>query len=68
MDQEIKDRLDLQDKKLDQIYQSTEKMRKYFIVSLAVRVLVIVLPLIALAFAIPWLLNILSSAYGTMGL
>ena len=64
MDQEIAQKINEQDKKLDQIYVSVEKMRKYFLWTMIITIATIVLPLIALAFAIPFLLSTLSSAYG----
>ena len=64
MDPQLEQKLAEQDKKLDQIYASVEKMRKYFLWTMIITIATIVLPLIALAFAIPFLLNTLSSAYG----
>jgi len=64
MKPEILQKLEAQEKKLDAIYQSVEKMRKYFLWTLIVTVAMIVLPLIALAFVIPWFLKIMTSAYG----
>ncbi len=63
MDQEITQKLAEQDKKLDLIYASIEKMRKYFLWTLIVTIVTIVLPLIALVFVIPWFLKIITSAY-----
>lgn len=64
MDQELDARLRAQDEKLEQIYASAEKMRKYFLLSLIVSVVFFVLPLVGLLFAIPFFLNILSSTAG----
>jgi len=64
MDPQLEQKLTEQDKKLDQIYASVEKMRKYFLWTMIITIATIVLPLIALAFAIPFLLSTLSSAYG----
>ena len=53
MDQEIKNRLDAQEVKMDAIYKSVEKTRKYFLIMTWVTIIVIVLPLIGLMFAVP---------------
>lgn len=66
MDEVIK-RLEEQDKKLDAIYKSVERTRKYFLWTLIVTIVVIVLPLIVLIFAVPTLLKSLG-AYSTLGL
>jgi hypothetical protein len=63
MENDLEKRLAEQDAKLDDIFRSIEKMRKYFLWTLIVTVVTIVLPLIALVFAIPWFLNIITSAY-----
>ena len=63
MDQELLARLDAHDKKLDAIYVSTEKTRKYFLWTLIMSLIMFVLPIIGLAVAIPFLLSTLSSAY-----
>jgi CHASE3 domain sensor protein len=57
MDDIIK-RLDEQDRKLDAIYASAERTRKYLLWTLIITVAVIILPLIGLAFAIPSFLSI----------
>ena len=64
MDQQLEQKLAEQDKKLDQIYTSVEKMRRYFLWTMLITIATIVLPLIGLAFAIPFLLRTLSNAYG----
>lgn len=63
MDEQIKQilqKLEEQDKKLDAIYRSSEKMRRYFLWTLIVSILVIVLPLIGLLIVIPQFLNTLN--------
>jgi CHASE3 domain sensor protein len=62
MDQEILKKLEEQEKKIEAIWVSVEKTRKYFKTTLIVTVAMIILPLIGLAFAIPFYLNILSSS------
>jgi hypothetical protein len=64
MDHELEQKLAEQDKKLDQIYASVEKMRKYFLWTMIITIATIVLPLIGLVLAIPFLLSTLTSAYG----
>jgi len=64
MDQEILKKFGEQEEKLDAIYQSVEKMRKYFLWTLIATIATIILPLIGLIIIIPWFLKIMSSAYG----
>lgn len=64
MDTEILQKLQTQDEKLELIYQSVEKTRKYFLWTLIATVVMFVLPLIGLMFAVPFFINTLSSAYG----
>jgi hypothetical protein len=63
VDETIK-KLEQQDKKLDAIYASAEKTRKYLLWTLTITVAVIVVPLIKLPFAIPMFLsyNVLDSS------
>lgn len=61
MDEELRQRFDAQDKKLNEIYCSTEKMRKYFLWSLIIGIAFIVLPLIGLIFVIPAFLSNVSA-------
>lgn len=64
MDNEILIKFEEQDKKLDAIYKSVEKTRKYFLWTLIVSVATVVLPIIGLMIMIPWMLKTLTSAYG----
>lgn len=50
---EIIKKVDAQDEKLDAIYVSVEKTRRYFFWTLVVTLVVFVLPLVALVFVIP---------------
>lgn len=52
-------KLEEQQKKIDQVFVSVEKMRKYFKWTLIISVAMIVLPMIGLAFAIPAFLKTL---------
>ncbi|MFH0968966.1 MAG: hypothetical protein V1804_00460 [Patescibacteria group bacterium] len=63
MDQELLEKFEKQDKKLDEIYHSIERMRKYFLWTLIITIATIVLPIIGLIIAIPWFLKIITSAY-----
>jgi len=61
-DTQILQKLQEQDKKLDAIFRSTEKTRKYFLWIIIVSLVLFVLPLIGLIFAIPQFLNIYNPA------
>lgn len=63
MENDIRQKFEEQDKKLGDIYESIEKMRKYFLWTLIVTIAMIVLPLIALALIMPWFIKIITSAY-----
>lgn len=60
---EILKKLEEQDKKIDAIYVSVEKTRKYFLWTLIITIATVILPIIALIILLPWLMNTLSSAY-----
>lgn len=64
MNEDITSRLGVQDKKLDAIYRSVEKTRKYFLWTLVTTIVLFVLPLIGLAILLPWLMTTLLSGYG----
>ena len=51
------ERLDALEKKIDKIYVSVEKTRKYFFWTMVITVGAVVIPLIGLAFAIPSFVN-----------
>jgi hypothetical protein len=63
MDPQLEQKLAEQDQKLDQIYASIEKMRKYFLWTMIITIATIILPLLALIAVIPWFLSVMSSAY-----
>lgn len=63
MEQELFDKLEEQNKKIDAIYVSVEKTRKYFLWTLIITIATVVLPIIVLIILLPWLMNTLSSAY-----
>ena len=56
-DSELRLRIDALEKKIDAIYVSAEKTRKYFLGTIIVTIVAFVLPLIGLAFAIPSFLS-----------
>ena len=64
MDTEILQKLQGQDEKLELIYQSVEKTRKYFLWTLIATVVTFVLPLVGLMFAMPFFMDTLLNAYG----
>lgn len=57
MEPELIKRIDELEQKVDAVYKSAEKTRKYFLWTLIISVAVIVLPLIALVFLIPYFLQ-----------
>ncbi len=67
MDPKIQAQLDEQGMKIDAIYESVEKTRKYFQLVMWISVAMVVLPLIALVFVVPFILNsYLSSLEGLL--
>lgn len=63
MDQDIKKKLEEQDAKLDAIFSSVEKTRKYFLVVMWITIALVVLPAIGLFFAIPSFLSIYTGGF-----
>lgn len=57
MDNELEKRFTEQGEKLDAVYRSVERMRKYFLWTLIISVAVIALPLVGLLFVIPQFLD-----------
>lgn len=53
MEQSIKEQLDAQAQKIDAIYESVEKTRKYFQIILWATVIMFVLPMVGLIFIVP---------------
>jgi len=64
MEQELLEKLNKQEERIEQIYISVEKTRKYFLWTLIITVVMIVLPLIGLAIVIPIFMRTLSSGLG----
>ncbi len=63
---EILKKLEEQDKKIDAIYVSVEKTRKYFLWTMIITIVTIILPIIALIVLIPWVVSTFSSMYGDL--
>ena len=66
MDQETLNKLEALEKKVNAIYSSVEKTRKYFLITLIVTVVMIVLPILGLIVVIPIFLSSLN--LGDLGL
>jgi type II secretory pathway component PulF len=58
MEEDILQRIEEQGRKIDEMYRSVEKLRKYFLWTMIITVAMIVLPLIGLLFVIPQFLNL----------
>lgn len=65
---EILKKLEEQQTKIDAMYVSVEKLRKYFLWTLIITGVTIVLPIIALMFILPSAISALSGAYGIGGI
>ena len=66
-EQQTLQKLKEMDEKLDKVYKSTERTRKYIFWMFIISILVVVLPLIGLLFAIPQFLSLYSDL-GNLGL
>lgn len=62
MEEEILRKIEDQNKKIDAIWVSVEKTRKYFLTTLIISVVMTVLPLIGLLIVVPIVLNSLSKS------
>jgi hypothetical protein len=67
MEQEILTRLQKNEEKLEKIFISVEKMRRYFLWTLVITVLMVLLPAVGLLFAIPTFMDTYSQM-GNIGL
>lgn len=67
MDQELQKKIDEQGLKIDAIYKSVEKTRKYFLMIIWVTIIAVIVPLVGLLFAIPKFIGIYSGL-GDLGL
>lgn len=68
MDPQLKQLLDEQNKKMDAIYASVEKTRKYMLWTIIVTVVLFVLPLFAAAFIVPSVIGNYMSSLSELGL
>ncbi|PIU08380.1 MAG: hypothetical protein COZ85_01490 [Candidatus Moranbacteria bacterium CG_4_8_14_3_um_filter_34_16] len=66
MEEEILKRMKVQEEKIDQIYRSVEKTRKYFLWTLLATIIMFILPFLGIIVAIPWFIGVMSSTYGGM--
>jgi len=57
MEEDLKTKLEEQDRKLELIYEAVEKMRKYFLWTMIITIALIVIPVIGLAVVIPSFIN-----------
>ena len=57
MDQELNKKIEEQGLKIDAIYKSVEKTRKYFLMIVWITIIAVVLPLIGLVFVVPSFLS-----------
>lgn len=57
MDQEISNKFEVLEKKIDAIYSSVEKTRKYFLLTLIITVAMIVLPILGFIIVMPIFLS-----------
>ncbi|MEK7638532.1 MAG: hypothetical protein AAB388_00030 [Patescibacteria group bacterium] len=64
MDTQIKNLLEEQSKKIDAIYSSVEKTRRYFLIIMWISIAFVVLPAIGLIFAIPAFISTYASLSG----
>ncbi len=62
MDQEILNKFEEQNKKLNDIYRSVEKTRKYFLWTLISGLVLFLLPLLGLLIVIPKFINAINPA------
>jgi len=60
-DTAVQEKLNALDEKINAVYISVEKTRKYFLITMIVTAVVFVLPLIGLLFAIPAFLSSLNA-------
>jgi TRAP-type mannitol/chloroaromatic compound transport system permease small subunit len=63
MEIELTQKLEEQDKKIDAIYRSVERTRKYILWTFVFNIIIFILPLVGLVIAIPWFLKTIASVY-----
>jgi type II secretory pathway component PulF len=65
--QNLQKKIEEQDIKLDAIYKSVEKTRKYFLMIIWVTVIAVVLPLIGMVFVLPSFISSYTSTLNGLG-
>ena len=63
MEQELQKKIEEQGVKIDAIYKSVEKTRKYFLAIIWITMLAVFVPMIGLLFAIPSFLNTYTNTF-----
>ena len=66
MESDIQKKLEEQDAKLDAIFVSTEKTRKYILIIVWITVIAVVLPLLGLIVALPSFVETITSVEGLL--
>lgn len=66
--EEVLKKLEQQQIKIDAMYASVEKLRKYFLWTLIITVATIVLPLVAAMIILPTMINTFMNSYSGLGL
>ncbi len=64
--EELKKKIEEQGVKIDAIYKSVEKTRKYFLVTIWITVIAVVVPIIGLAILIPSFMNTYINSFSGM--
>ncbi len=64
MEEKILEKIEEQEKKMDKIYDSVEKLRKYFLFMIIMAVTVFILPLIGFVFMIPRMIGLYTDMLG----
>jgi len=57
MENEILQKIEDQNKKLDAIYTSVQKTRRYFLITMWITIIVFILPIVGLVFIVPYFIN-----------
>ncbi len=65
--EELKKKIEEQGLKIDEIYKSVEKTRKYFLTMIWITVIGLVVPMIGLAFVLPSFMNNYVNTLGGVG-
>lgn len=68
MQPDIQKQVEELNRKMDEIYVSVEKTRKYFLWTMVITLVVLVLPLLALMFVVPSFLSNYTDTINTLGI